>query len=292
MTLLCSANAIADRNWAGYQNVPTSRRLACPPPVLGRPVLDHLTSPLFYAVAIPAVFTVGLSKGGFSGVGMLALPLMALVMPPLQAAAIMLPILIVQDMIGIWAFRRTWDRRNLAIMLPGAVVGILAGYLLAAELSASAVELALGLICIAFGLRQLHAQITAGIAPAVRPGILFGLLCGAASGFTSMIAQAGAPPVQIYLVPQRLPRDHFVGTILIFFAAVNWIKVPPFIALGQFSLGTLITTAALMPLAIVSIWIGIWLVRRVSGPAFFVVIYLLLILVGVQLTYNGMAGLS
>lgn len=253
--------------------------------------MDHFASPLFYAVAIPSVFTLGLSKGGFSGVGMLSLPLMALVMPPLQAAAIMLPILIVQDMIGIWAFRQTWDRRNLAIMLPGAVIGILLGYLLAAELSQASVELALGLICIAFGLRQLYAQLMANPAPAVQANVPLGLISGVAAGFTSMIAQAGAPPVQMYLARQHMPRDHFVGTILVFFAAVNLLKVPPFIALGQFTFATLVTTAALMPLAIVSTWIGIWLVRRVSGPTFFTIVYVLLILVGAQLSYEGLTGL-
>ena len=253
--------------------------------------MDHFASPLFYAVAIPSVFTLGLSKGGFSGVGMLSLPLMALVMPPLQAAAIMLPILVVQDMIGIWAFRRTWDRRNLAIMLPGAVIGILLGYLLAAELSQAAVELALGLICIAFGLRQLYAQFAAK-APAIQANVPLGVISGMAAGFTSMIAQAGAPPVQMYLSRQQLPRDHFVGTILIFFATVNLLKIPPFIALGQFTGATLVTTAALMPLAIVSTWIGIWLVRRVSGPTFFSLVYLLLILVGLQLSYEGVSGLE
>src|SRR5919112_3047075 len=108
-----------------------------------------ITEPLFYVAATPAVILLGLSKGGFSGVGMLSLPLMALFISPVQAAAITLPILVVQDVVSVWAFRHSWDRRNVAILLPGALVGVLLGYLLAARVSESAVKLAVGTVGIA-----------------------------------------------------------------------------------------------------------------------------------------------
>src|SRR5829696_9597201 len=114
-----------------------------------------ITDPVFYAAAIPAVILVGLAKGGFSGLGLLSLPLMALVVSPVQAAAIMLPILIVQDVVTVWAYRHTWDRRNVLILLPSAILGILAGYLLAAWVSDAAVALAVGLISLVFALRRL-----------------------------------------------------------------------------------------------------------------------------------------
>src|SRR5215213_2148747 len=91
-----------------------------------------ITQPVFYAAAIPAVTLMGLAKGGFSGIGLLALPLMALVVSPVQSAAILLPLLIVQDVVSVFAYRHSWDRRNLAILVPSAGVGILAGYFLAA----------------------------------------------------------------------------------------------------------------------------------------------------------------
>src|SRR3954464_13339664 len=102
------------------------------------------TDPLFYAVAIPAVILLGLAKGGFSGIGVLSVPLMALAVSPVQAASITLPILIVQDAVSVWVFRRAWDGRHLAILIPSSLVGIVLGYVLAAHVSSAAVELAVG----------------------------------------------------------------------------------------------------------------------------------------------------
>ena len=94
-----------------------------------------VTDPLFYAVAVPAVTLLGLAKGGFSGLGLLSLPLMSLVVSPVQAAAIILPILLVQDVVSVWAYRRAWDKRNVMILLPSAIIGTGTGYLLAAPVS-------------------------------------------------------------------------------------------------------------------------------------------------------------
>ncbi len=245
----------------------------------------------FYAVAIPSVVILGLSKGGFAGAGLLSLPLMALVVPPLQAASILLPILLVQDVVSVWAYRRTWDAWNLSVLLPAAAIGILAGYLLAARVPTAGVELTLGLFSILFGIHQLLARLGASVAPPARPGIVLGWVCGMVSGFASMIAHAGSPPFQFYVLPQRLARDVFVGTSVLFFAAVNLMKVVPFMALGQFTRGNMIAAATLMPVAVASTWAGVLLVRRSSGPRFFAIISGLLVLVGVKLTWDGYFGL-
>jgi uncharacterized protein len=247
-----------------------------------------LTQPSFYAAAVPAVILLGLSKGGFAGLGVLGMPLMALTIPPVQAAAITLPILMVQDAVSVWAYRRCWDRTNLKIMLPGAVAGIAAAYLLASRVPDAAVALVLGVISIVFGLRRFLAR-GGGTQPVPaaalnRPA---GWFWGALAGFTSMIAHAGGPPFQIYLIPQRLPRDLFVGTGVVFFALVNLIKVPPYIALGQFTRDNLATSAVLFPLAIASTWAGVWLVRRVSGERFYDIVYVLLLLLGGKLVWDG-----
>ena len=251
-----------------------------------------ITDPLFYAVAIPAVILVGLSKGGFRGIGVLALPLMALVISPIQAAAIMLPILIVQDTVAVWVYRRQWDGRNLAILLPSSVVGVALAYLLAEHVSDAGIALAVGLLSVAFASRQLFLDRGAPV-PKERPaGAAAGWFWGVLTGFTSMIANAGGPTFQVYVMPQRLPRDIFVGTGCIFFAVLNWIKVPPFIALGQFTSENLMTASVLFPLAIVSTWAGVLLVRRVSGERFYTISYALLIPVGLKLSWDGMAALT
>jgi uncharacterized protein len=250
-----------------------------------------LLDPLFYAAAIPAVTLMGLSKGGFAGIGLLSMPLMALVISPIQAAAIMLPILMVQDVVTVWAFRRDWSRRNVLILLPGSALGILLAYLLAARVSDAAVALVLGVISIAFGVRRLVVERRAEPPPPAGAGILAGTFWGTLVGFTSMIAHAGGPPFQIYVMPQRLPRDVFIGTGALLFAAVNWIKVPPYVALGQFTPENLATSAALFPVAIASTAAGVWLVRRVSAERFYTLVYVLLILVGGKLVWDGLSGL-
>jgi hypothetical protein len=250
-----------------------------------------INDPFFYAAAVPAVILVGLAKGGFSGLGLLSLPLMALVVSPVQAAAIMLPILMIQDVVTVWAYRRTWDGGNLVRLLPGAALGIALGYLLAARVSDHAVELVIGIVSITFALRRLVLERGGRLPPPARPGRLAGLVWGAMSGFTSMVAHAGGPPFQVYVMPQRLAREVFVGTGAVFFAVVNWIKVPPYLALGQVTPENVATSLVLFPLAIASTWAGVWLVRRVPTKGFYTAVYCLLVLVGGRLIWEGATGL-
>jgi uncharacterized membrane protein YfcA len=252
-----------------------------------------LTDPLFYALAIPAVILMGLAKGGFSGVGAVAMPLLALAISPVQAAAILLPILIVQDVVGVWAFRKTWDRRVLAVMLPGAAVGIVLGYLLAAKVSPTAILAVLGAISILFAAQRLwvarggRVQAPRNLSPAADTTL--GVVLGAASGFTSQIAHAGQPPFQMWVLPRALPPASLVGTTAIYFAVINWIKVPAYWALGQFTAQNLLTAAALLPVAIASTVAGVWLVRRIDPARFYTLIYVLMILVGGQLLWEAWA---
>jgi uncharacterized protein len=248
--------------------------------------------PAFYLFALPAVLLIGLAKGGFTGLGALGMPLMALGMDdPVRAAAILLPILIAQDVVGVAAFRRSWDGAVLAAMLPGAAVGIGLGWLLAARISSDAVMAALGAISILFGAYRLAVERGGRIAASSNSPAWVGSLFGIAAGFTSQIAHAGGPPFQIYVMPQRLPRDIFVGTGAVLFALINWIKVPPYLALGQMTLANMATAGALFPVAIASTWAGVLLVRRVSGQKFYTAVYVLLVLVGAKLIYDGATAL-
>jgi uncharacterized membrane protein YfcA len=148
---------------------------------------------VFYAFAVPSVILLGLGKGGFSGLGLLSFPLMALVAPPLQAAAIVLPILMVQDLVGVWAFRREFDRENLKLLAPGALAGLAAGYVFAKSVSNSAILLLVGLISVLFVVWQALGARRGALSPARArrgPATFWGLVCG----FTSFVANAGGPP--------------------------------------------------------------------------------------------------
>jgi uncharacterized membrane protein YfcA len=249
-----------------------------------------LTDPFFYVLAVPAVVLLGLSKGGFAGVGAISMPLIALAVPPVQGAAIVLPILIVQDAVSVWAFRHDWDRRILLVMLPGAGVGILGGYLLAAKVSAAAVLGVLGAISILFALHRLWVDHGGKATASPNSPAPVGFALGIASGFTSQIAHAGAPPFQMWVLPKRLAPATLIGTTAIFFAVVNWLKVAPYAALGQFTRENMATALVLMPAAIASTFAGVWLVKRISPKRFYTVIYVLMIAVGAQLMWEATRG--
>ncbi len=256
-----------------------------------------ITDPVFYALAVPAVITMGLAKGGFAGVGQLAMPMLALAISPVQAAAILLPILIVQDVVGVWAFRRSWDRSVLIVLLPGALIGIGLGWLLAAKVSPTVVLGVLGAISIVFAIFRLWVSRPAAVAKLKHQKTLppladraLGVALGVASGFTSQVAHAGQPPFQMWVLPKALPTATLIGTTAIYFAVVNWMKVPAYLLLGQFTRANMMTAAALLPVAIASTFAGVWMVKRVSAERFYTLIYILMILVGAQLLWQALKG--
>jgi len=149
---------------------------------------------LFYLVAGIAVFILGLSKGGFAGVGMISTPLLALLIGPIAAAGVIFPILIVQDVIAVAMYRRTFNWQILATMIPGAALGVCLAYVLASAVPGWSVEIVLGVVSLAFSLQQIKRQLNLPLQqPAQDHARWLGLLSGMGSGFTSMIAHAGTP---------------------------------------------------------------------------------------------------
>lgn len=245
----------------------------------------------FYAAAIPGTILLGLGKGGFAGIGILALPLLSLVMPPLQAVAILLPILMVQDIVGVWAFRRDFSTRHLKQMFPGGMFGMLIGYFTASWVSTGFVLLLVGLIGAAFSLDQFLCPPPAD-APPRQPGVAATSLWSIICGFTSFIANAGGPPYQVVVLPQKLPPRVYAGTQAIFFAVINYVKFVGFVHLGQVSMTNLTTSAVLFPLAIVATLGGVWLVKRVSSKGFYTIVLTLTFFVGLKLIWDGLRQLG
>lgn len=249
-----------------------------------------ITDPTFFAAAIPAVILVGLAKGGFAGLVIIAMSLLAFVMNPVQAAALMLPILIVQDAVTLWAYRKTYDREALSILLPGAFAGVVIGAFTAAYVSEATVRVLIGAIAVLFagnyflGFANRIANSTAA------RGRAAGYALGALSGFTSNVSHAGGPPYQIWMLPRRPPRDVMVGTTTWYFALINLIKLPFFVSLGQLDVRLGMTALALMPVAVLATLAGIWLVRRTPVERFYGIIHGLMLLGGLKLTYEGVRG--
>jgi uncharacterized membrane protein YfcA len=243
-----------------------------------------------YAAAMVAISVMGLSKSGLSGLGALGVPIMALAIPPVQAAAIALPVLIVQDWVGVYAFRRGVDKRNLAILLPGALVGVVLAYLFAAKVSEDWVRLAIGLISVVFSALTYGRGRLGEAAPKpaeVAPGVFW----GAISGFGSFVSHAGGPPYLVYAVPQKLPTEMFAGTSVLFFALVNLMKVPPYFWLGQFSRANLLASATLLPVAILSTLAGVWIIKRIPAERFYTLVLAITFGLGVKLIYDALRGL-
>lgn len=249
-----------------------------------------LSDPAFLAVALPAVFLVGMAKGGFGGpLVLLGVPLMSLAIPPVQAAGIMLPILVAMDMVGIWAYRRSFDRPSLKLMLPAAMVGVLVGWATAAYVTDAHVKLLVGAIALAFTL-DYWLRDKSGLPPH-RPGRLSGTFWGAMSGFTSFVSHAGGPPWNMYMLPQRLESQIFAGTAVMFFTAVNLSKIVPYAMLGQLAPSNLKISAALLPLGMAATLVGVWLVRRVPQQRFYRLTYACVFLVALKLIYDGARSL-
>ncbi|WP_018997689.1 sulfite exporter TauE/SafE family protein [Hirschia maritima] len=241
----------------------------------------------FYLCAAFAVIVTGLSKGGFAGIGALAMPIMALGGDPVAGAAILLPILICQDAVGIWSYRKTIDKRVTLIMLPSMSLGVYLGYLYADMLSKDAIMGAVGAISLIFGARNLWQTFHKKEHPPKKSNIGSGLFFGTITGFTSQIAHAGGPPFYMWILPQKLPRDLLIGTKSIVFGFVNWIKVPAFLALGQMTIPNLKTSAILLPLAILATLAGVMIVRRIETARFYKFIYVMMCVLGAKLIFEA-----
>jgi uncharacterized protein len=251
-------------------------------------MLAPIADPAFYLVAVAAVLLVGISKGGFGGGGLFAVPAMALIVPPAQAAAIMLPILLIMDGVGVHAYRRRFDRGAMVVMLPGAVLGIAAGGFAFGLLDPDAMRLLIGALALAFVAWEVLGR--GRLRPPARPRAWLGALCGAISGFTSTIAHAGRPPAALYLLPLRLDKTVFVGSTVIFFGLVNLMKLVPYALLGQFTTVNLATSLVLAPLAPLGVRLGVRLHHRISQATFYPIIYGIVALTGAKLIWDGLGG--
>ncbi len=251
-----------------------------------------ITDPYFYLAAVPAVLLYGIAKGGFAGgFGIVAVPMMALVVSPVQAAAILLPILCVMDLVTLWAYRGKWVWSELKLLVPASLIGIAVGTMLFSQMSPAIIRLLLGTIAIVFTAHYWIQRIRAKSAPQENFGRGVGIVAAATSGFTSFIAHAGGPPLGMYLLRRGLNRTAFVATTAVFFTVANYVKLVPYTWLGQFDSSNLMTSLVLSPLAPIGIGTGVWLHNRVTDRVFFRIAYASLFFVGIKLMWDGVTQL-
>jgi uncharacterized membrane protein YfcA len=246
-----------------------------------------LSDPTFLAIAVFSVVLVGISKAGFGGaMGSLAVPLLSLMIATPQAAAIMLPILLVMDAVGLAVFRGQGDRANLRIIIPGAMVGLLLGALFFHLVDVRWIKGIIGIEAFLFGLDRLkQAQALSQTRP---PELSKGLFWSCISGFTSFISHAGGPPILQYLLPQGMERTRMVGTTVIFFSIVNFAKLIPYGLLGLLDLSNLMTSIMLLPVVPVGYWIGLKLLKSLPQKPFNLIIAVAMLLTGLKLLADAL----
>lgn len=264
------------------------------PAINRHPAMLSLTmpDPLFFAAAIPAVALVGLSKGGLGGAfALMGVPLLALVVTPVDAAAIFLPILIVMDMVALYAWRHFNDRKLMFMMLPGCLIGIALGWATSAYVPDDALRFVIAMSMILFALRYFWdtygPQKSEPSGPQKHrggPALFWGTL----SGYGSFVAHAGGPPFQIYALPLKLDPKEYTGASVRLFALVNAVKVIPYVALGALDSRNLATSVTLLPVAFLSTIAGAWIVRRLKPEVFYPLAYGLGLLAALKLLYDSL----
>jgi uncharacterized membrane protein YfcA len=236
----------------------------------------------FILVAGLVAYSIGLSKGGLGGtLGALATPVMALVLPPEQVVGMLLPVLMFADVFAVsWHWKR-WDRKQIILLLPGAVAGITIGTFFITNAPAGSLRLTLGIIVILFVIyRLVENRLKQRL---YKPRSWHGRCAGTVAGFSSALAHTGGPPVSMYLLMQDLPPKTFVATSALFFAIVNWIKVPYYFYAGLFDWSRLLTILWMLPLVPLGVWHGRKLSERVDKRTFEHIVTALLVAAAVLL---------
>lgn len=244
-----------------------------------------ITDPFFYAVAIPAVLLLGISKSGFgAGFGSLAVPMMAMAVTVPQAAAILMPVLLLMDLLSMAAFRKDFDKKLLVFLIPFGLIGIVIGTLLFKTLDSQLVAGMVGVFTLLFLAQRLLFPPKPGSAP---PPRWLGALLTTTSGFTSFVAHAGGPPINAYVIPLRLKPLVFAATMSFFFFFINLSKWIPYAWLGLLDIRNFATSLVLLPLAPIGVWVGVRIAKRINQVLFYRLLYTGMLLTGCKLVWDA-----
>ena len=238
----------------------------------------------FYLTAAIGVILFGISKGGFAGpIAILSLPIMSLAMSPVMAAAILLPVLLIMDVVAMYLYWKTWDLKNIKIIIPPALIGIFIGAMTFNYSSDDSIRIIIGTIAILFILLTVIQKNNLLIKPTKVKGTLWSLV----AGYTSFLIHSGGTPVNFYLLPQKLNKTIYVGTMTLTFLIINVIKLFPYYYLDQLVISNLKTSLILSPLAPISIYLGYYLHKKINEEVFYFFIYFFLAIGGAKLIYDG-----
>ena len=237
----------------------------------------QLTPSIFIAFGL-ACFLTGLSKAGLGGgIGFLMTPMLTLVMPLNKAVGVLLPVLMLADIFTLAVYWKRWEMHRIWVLLIGGIAGITLATFVLVNVSVDLLKKGLAFLVILFLIyRIFEKRILALLTYQVRPW--HGLLAGSTAGFASTLAHAGGPPITIYLLLQRLEPSGFISTSALFFAVLNWIKVPYYYFAGLFDFPLQLRLIWLMLLAPLGVWVGRQIVMRLDKVLFERIIITLLVI--------------
>jgi uncharacterized membrane protein YfcA len=248
----------------------------------------HL-DPLVITVSMVAVMAIGFMKGAFGGgFAIIGIPILALVMDPIKAGSLLAPLFVVMDLFALRYWRpNTWSRPDLALLVPGLVVGIAGGYFLLEYVNRHAIEILMAVTTLFFAFLWWRKKATAVTATRSKGK---GLLAGTASGVTTMVAHSGGPPLAMYLLPLGLSKEVYAGTTSMFFTIGNLLKAGPWLAVGRFSDGLWQLMLICMPAACFGVWAGWKLHGRLNQEQLYRICYGLLVITAIKLLWDGAQG--
>ena len=239
----------------------------------------------FFYAALGSVL-IGLSKGGLPSTGMLAVPVLSLSISPIHATTLLLPIYIISDVVGVWLYRKNFSSFNVKVLTQGGLLGVFVGWLTATVISETLVTFLIGLIGVLFCLYSRFKKVNNDQPkpPKTLPGIFWGSL----AGFTSFISHAGAPPFQVYVLPQKLSKADFAGTATLVFAAINLAKILPYQDLRPYQWDDLMDAVYLVPFAIAGTIAGAILTKKIPDKLFFLWVQIGLFAISLKLIWSSL----
>ncbi|MCF7669008.1 MAG: sulfite exporter TauE/SafE family protein [Verrucomicrobia bacterium] len=241
----------------------------------------------FILAAVAAMF-IGISKAGFGGgLGMLSTPLCVFALGADVALGVLLPLLSVGDLFSIYHYWGKWDKRNLWYLLPGVVVGVIFGVQLIGKISPDQLSLIIGFLASIFVIFQFTKEWVFRMERKLHPNHKVGVPFGIVAGLTSSFAHGAGPVVTIFLIPQKLSKEIFVGTMILVFTWVNWIKMPFFVSGGIINPSTLILSAKYFIFVPIGVWLGVWMNRRIPEKGFTLIIYIITLIAGIELIVSS-----
>jgi len=240
-------------------------------------------------VALAGVFLISFMRGAFGGgFAIIGIPLLSLVMDPVTAGGLLAPLFIAMDLVALRYWRpSTWSKPDLALLLPGLLIGIGIGYLLFRILDHRAIAIMMAAITLIFVGLWFAAGAKVTIRPRSSPKAV---TAGFASGITTMVAHSGGPPLAMYLLPLGLSKEIYAGTTSLFFTVGNAVKAVPWLLLVRPTAPVWILMAVCLPVIPAGIWLGWRLHGRLDQRQLYRACYGLLVVTALKMLWDGVSG--